>query len=104
MFSKKRTSEGIINISHIKLKEMLKENVDTIVLDVRSPQEFNEGHIIGAINIPEYELSTKANNILNNKNSRIVVYCKTGTRSQKAIKTLKKLGYINLYNLEGGIE
>jgi len=104
MFSKKRTTEGIINISFSKLQETLKENPETIILDVRSPQEYNEGHINGAINIPEYELSLRANNIVNNKNSRIIVYCKSGSRSKKAIKTLKKIGFINLYNLEGGIE
>lgn len=104
MFSKKRTSENINNISYAKLQEMLRENLDTILLDVRSPQEYNEGHINGAINIPEYELSSKANNILKNKNVRIIVYCKSGARSKKGVKTLKKLGYSNLYNLEGGTE
>lgn len=104
IFSQKRTIENINNISYTKLQEILKENVDTILLDVRSPQEYDEGHLTGAINIPEYELSSKVNSILKNKNSRIIVYCKSGSRSKKAIKTLKKIGYINLYNLEGGIE
>lgn len=104
IFSKKRTIENINNISYAKLQEMLRENVDTILLDVRSPQEYNEGHIDGAINIPEYEIAKKANNMLNNKNLRIIVYCKSGIRSKKAIKTLKKFGFTNLYNLEGGIE
>ena len=61
MFSKKRTLENINNISYFKLQEMLKENVETIILDVRSTQEYNEGHITGAVNIPEYELTSKAN-------------------------------------------
>jgi len=104
MFSKKRTIENINNISYTKMQEILKENEGTILLDVRSPQEYNEGHINGAINIPEYELSSKASNILNNKNLKIIVYCASGSRSKKAIKTLKKLGFINLYNLEKGIE
>jgi len=104
MFSKKRTIENINNIFYFKFKEMLKENADNILLDVRSSQEYNEGHINGAINIPEYELSSKASNILNNKNLKIIVYCASGSRSKKAIKTLKKLGFINLYNLEKGIE
>lgn len=104
IFSKKRTIENINNISYTKMKEILKENSDIIILDVRSPQEYNEGHINGAINIPEYEIFTKANNILQNRNLKIIVYCKSGNRSKKAIKTFKKLGYENLYNLEGGIE
>ena len=104
IFSKKRTIENINDISYSKLQEIIKENTDTILLDVRSKQEYNEGHITGAINIPEYEILSKSNNILNNKNARIIVYCKSGTRSKKAIKTLKKLGFTNLYNLKGGIE
>jgi len=104
MFSKKRTIENINNISYSKLQEMLKEKLYTIVLDVRSPQEYEEGHINGAINIPEYEISSKVNNIIQNKNTKIIVYCASGSRSKKAIKTLKKLGFVQLYNLEGGIE
>jgi len=104
IFSKKRTIENINNISYIKMQEILRENSDTILLDVRSIQEYNEGHITGAINIPEYEILSKSSNILQNKNAKIIVYCASGSRSKKAIKTLKKLGYENLYNLENGIE
>ncbi|MBR6504675.1 MAG: rhodanese-like domain-containing protein, partial [Clostridia bacterium] len=89
MFSRKRTIENINNISYTKLKEILKENTDTIILDVRSPQEYNEGHIASAINIPEYEILTKVNNIIQNKNAKIIVYCASGSRSKKAIKILK---------------
>ena len=46
----------------------------------------------------------KAEKLLNQKQVPIIVYCLSGTRSQKAIKTLKKLGYINLYQLDGGID
>lgn len=104
MFSKKRTLENINNISYTKMQQILKEDVNTIILDVRSAQEYNEGHITGAINIPEYEIVTKANNILQNKSTKIIVYCASGSRSKKAVKTLKKLDYENLYNLENGIE
>lgn len=104
IFFKKRTTENINNISYPKMQEMLKEDANAIVLDVRSPQEYNEGHILGAINIPEYELLTKAYNILQNKDMKIIVYCASGSRSKKAIKILKKIGFLNLYNLENGIE
>ena len=104
IFSKKRTIENINNISYTQMQLMLKENTDIIILDVRSPQEYNEGHINGAINIPEYEILSNSNSILNNKNARIIVYCKSGNRSKNGIKTLKKLGFTNLYNLENGIE
>ena len=104
MFFKKRTIENIKNISYTKMQEMLKESSDTIVLDVRSPQEYSEGHITGAINIPEYEILTKANDRLQSKDLRIIVYCSSGSRSKKAVKELKKIGFINVYNLEKGLE
>lgn len=104
IFSKKRTIENINNISYTKMQEMLKENKDIIILDVRSPQEYNEGHITGAINIPEYEITSKVNNKIQNKNTKIIVYCASGLRSKKSIKVLTKLGFTNLYNLENGIE
>lgn len=103
LFSKKRTIENINNISYTKMQEMLKEDANIIVLDVRSPQEYNEEHIIGAINIPEYEITSKVNTIEQNKNTKIIVYCASGSRSRKAIKTLMKFGFTNLYNLENGI-
>ena len=104
MFSKKRTLENINNISYIKMQEILKEDNNTIILDVRSPQEYNEGHITGAINIPEYEILTKASNILKDKDTKIIVYCASGSRSKKTIKILQKIGFLNLYNLENGID
>lgn len=104
IFSKKRTIENINNISYSKMREMLKEKTDILVLDVRSPQEYKEGHITGAINIPEYEILTKANDRLQSKDLRIIVYCSSGSRSKKAVKELKKLGFTNIYNLEKGIE
>ena len=104
IFSKKRTIENINNISYSKMREMLKEKTDILVLDVRSPQEYKEGHITGAINIPEYEILTKANDRLQSKDLRIIVYCSSGSRSKKAVKELKKIGFINVYNLEKGLE
>lgn len=63
-----------------------------------------EGHINGAILIPEYELKRDADKFLTNKEEVIVVYCSTGTRSKKAQKELKEKGYKNVYNLYNGLE
>ena len=73
------------------------------MLDVRSSQEYIEGHIRGSINIPVYDIEKQAKNKLN-KDSIIIVYCSAGIRSKRAIQILEKLGYENLYNVEGGIE
>lgn len=75
-----------------------------ILLDVRSIQEYNEGHLFGAIHLADYEISIKHKYILQNKNADIVVYCQNGGRSKKACKKLKKLGYKNVYNLCGGLD
>lgn len=57
----------------------------------------------GSINIPVYDLEKNAQNKLN-LGSIIIVYCSAGIRSKRAIQILRKLGYRNLYNIEGGIE
>ena len=85
-----------------ELQEMAKKGA--ILLDVRSPQEYKEGHINGAILIPEYELKRDADKFLTNKEEVIVVYCSTGMRSKKAQKELKEKGYKNVYNLYNGLE
>lgn len=90
------------DITMQELKE--KQNNGATILDVRSSQEYNEGHIYGAINIPEYEINRKVDKILNSKEKEIVLYCSSGIRSKDAYKKLAKLGYNNLYNLYGGLE
>ena len=91
--------EGEIGLED--LQKLQKEGI--ILIDVRSPQEYREGHIDGAISIPEYEIKKKAENILKDRNRKIIVYCSSGGRSKKAQKTLKKLGYKNVYNLYNGL-
>lgn len=59
---------------------------------------------LGSINIPVFDLEKRATNRIPNKDTIIIAYCSAGIRSKRAIKILKKLGYTNLYNIEGGIE
>ncbi len=91
-------------ITYVEAKELLNKNPRAILLDVRSPQEYNEYHLTGAICIPNYELQTKIINIIDDKNQIIIVYCQSGARSHKAANVLKKMGYNNLYELDGGID
>lgn len=91
--------EGDIGLED--LQKLQKEGI--ILIDVRSPQEYREGHIDGAISIPEYEIKKKVEKILKDKNRKIIVYCSSGGRSKKAQKALKKLGYKNVYNLYNGL-
>lgn len=85
-----------------QIEKMVDEGA--ILLDVRSPQEYAEGHLNNSILIPEYELRVKAINMLPKKEQTIIVYCSSGIRSKKAQKILQQIGYSNVYNLYGGLE
>ncbi len=75
--------------------ESLMLNNDFIIIDVRTKEEYDAGHIKDAINIPYDEINE---NTILDKNSLIFVYCRSGNRSNIAKNTLSKLGY-NVYDL-----
>ncbi len=89
-----------INIE--ELKKMIMEGA--LLVDVRSPQEYQEGHLKGAKLIPEYEIMKTCRYELKDKNAVIILYCSTGSRSKKAQRKLEKMGYQNVYNLYNGIQ
>ncbi|MCF2863351.1 rhodanese-like domain-containing protein [Pseudoalteromonas sp. Cnat2-41] len=69
------------------------------LLDVRSKQEYQQGHIKGAVNIPHSEIVENGATL--NKDTAIVVYCRSGRRAGIALEALKKQGFTQLYHLEG---
>lgn len=89
-------------ISYKNLNQNMKKQ-DIILIDVRSSQEYEEGHLDGAINVPIYNIEGKIHNIVTDKDITIVVYCSSGYRSKKAKNLLEKLGYTNVYNLKEGL-
>ena len=89
------------DINEEQLKDLIKK--ENVLIDVRSPQEYNEGHLDGAICIPEYEIEKEIKNQVEDKQKIIILYCDSGGRSKKAQKKLEKLGYSNVYNLYKGI-
>lgn len=90
------------DVNLAELKNMQKEGAN--VIDVRSSTEYQEGHLDGAINIPEYEINTNFKNLNIDKNNTIILYCQSGYRSQRAYKKIKDMGYNKVYNLYGGLE
>jgi rhodanese-related sulfurtransferase len=90
------------DITYEELTQMSKDGA--FILDVRSPQEYKEGHIAGAVLIPEYELKSRLNELPKDTESMIVVYCHSGARSRRAYNYLKSIGYKNVYNLFGGLQ
>ena len=90
-------------ISYKELNDFIKDK-GALLIDVRSSQEYDEGHINGAINIPSYNIKKEIEKIIKNKNQPIILYCSTGARSRKAKMELEKLEYENVYNLQGGMD
>lgn len=86
-----------------KAKEMMDAD-QPIILDVRTTEEYEEGHIEGAILIPDNEISAKAEELLTDKNATILVYCRSGRRSALAAQALSELGYTKIYDFGGIID
>ncbi len=74
-------------------------SVKQLIIDVREPEEFSTGHVDGAINIPPASLLTGATQLNGvDKDTELIVYCLSGSRSNASIQILKQLGFTNLIN------
>lgn len=82
---------------------MMEEETDYIILDVRTPEEFAEKHIVNAINIPNETIADDPIPELPREDQLILVYCRSGNRSKQAAEKLAALGYRNVYEF-GGIK
>ena len=81
----------------------LKEYAETenaVLLDVRTPQEYGEGHIPGSKNVPLQTLD-KVRSVVENKDTELFVYCYSGARSRQATAMLQHMGYTNVQNIGG---
>ena len=83
---------------------MMKEESNYIILDVRRPDEFAQGHIPNAINVPNEIIGTDPISQLPNKDQLIMVYCRSGNRSKQASRKLVELGYTNIVEFGGIID
>ena len=91
-------------ISGAEAKALMDSESGYIIIDARTQSEYDEGHIPGAILIPEYEIADRAENELSDKNQLILVYCRSGRRSKIAAEELVKLGYTNVKEFGGIID
>ena len=80
---------------------MMEEESSYMILDVRTPEEFADKHIPGAINIPNETISTEEIPELPDKDQLILVYCRSGNRSKQASEKLAALGYTNIVEFGG---
>ena len=88
-------------ISMDEAMKMMKDEKNYIILDVRRPDEYAEGHIPGAINLPNEEIGTAKIATLPDKSQLILVYCRSGRRSKEAAEKLARLGYTNIVEFGG---
>ena len=95
------SSSGYRQISMDEAVKMMRDEKDYIILDVRRPDEFAEGHIPGAINVPNEEIGTTEIAELPQKSQLILVYCRSGRRSKEASEKLVMLGYTNIVEFGG---
>ena len=95
-------SEALPRISAPELAARLREPGDELlVLDVRTPAEFAAGHVPGARNISHDELPARLGEFAASKDQDVVLYCRSGRRSQIAAQALREAGYTRLLQLQG---
>ena len=80
------------------------DNEDVTIVDVRTLQEYKEGHVPGAVNIPNEEIADTELELLSEKEDKILVYCRSGRRSKEAADKLIKMGYSQVYDFGGIID
>ena len=90
-----------MNITAEEAKGIMDREEGYIILDVRTQEEYDQGHIPGAIQISHEEIAEKAEDVLTDKNQLILVYCRSGRRSKIAAEILVDLGYTNIKEFGG---
>ena len=90
-----------LNITAEEAKKLMDSEEGCIILDVRTREEYDQGHIPGAILIPNTEIEAKAADLLPDKEQLILVYCRSGRRSKLAAQSLAALGYTNIREFGG---
>ncbi len=98
--SESSMSVAVKNITAAEAAEMI-EDGDVIIVDVRTKEEYDEGHIPNAILLTDSDIPEKAEDVLEDKDSTLLVYCRSGNRSATASKALVELGYTNVYDFGG---
>ena len=93
-----------VNITAEEAKQIMDNEEGYIILDVRTQEEYDEGHIPGAIVISHEEIEEKAEDVLTDKDQLILVYCRSGRRSKIAAEALVELGYTNIKEFGGIID
>jgi len=96
------SNEAIKKVDPVEFSEVISQP-DVIILDARTPEEFNAGHIANAINInlEGSDFSSEVSKL--EKNATVAVYCRSGNRSGVATEQMAELGFTYMYDMQGGI-
>ena len=96
------SNEAIKKVDPVEFSEVISQP-DVIILDARTPEEFNAGHIANAINInlEGSDFSSEVSKL--EKNATVAVYCRSGNRSGVATEQMAELGFTDMYDMQGGI-
>ncbi len=100
----KETNKDVSEISIREVQSLLKRGERVVLLDVREKEELALGYLKGSVFIPRASLPEKAETLLPDKDAPIVVYCAAGVRSILAAKTLKEMGYHQIFSMKEGID
>ena len=96
-------NEAYKKITSEEAKELM-DSEDVVVVDVRRQDEYDAGHIKGAVLVPNETISEEAPAVLEDKNAKILVYCRSGRRSKEAANKLIDLGYTDVRDFGGIID
>ena len=100
----KKMENKVRYVSMDEIVDIMNDNENYIILDVRTEEEYKEGHIPNAICIPNETIDEKIVKQLPNKDQLVLIYCRSGNRSKQATKKLENLGYTNLIEFGGIID
>jgi rhodanese-related sulfurtransferase len=96
------SNEAIKKVDPVEFSEVIAQP-GVIILDVRTPEEFNAGHIENAININVADSNFSSEVSKLDKNATVAVYCRSANRSGVATKEMAELGFTDMYDMQGGI-
>lgn len=95
------TKSAVVVMSAKEAKENMDKDNSIIIVDVRTKEEFDSGHIEGAILIPNETIDKTKPELLPDENAKIYIYCRSGNRSNQAGKKLVAMGYKNVVDFGG---
>lgn len=90
-----------LDVTHVA--QMISDNENLVLIDVRTPDEFKQGHLEGAKLINFYDANFQEEVKKLDSAKKYVVYCRSGGRSSKSVSAMKKLGFNDVYNMSGGV-